>query len=71
MKAGVICLMPDRKVRDEATKQDICGICGAPRCPLQAVWLTPLRPRHPVEHLEWLRKRPLFWEDPLEAGAPL
>ena len=29
MKAGVICLIPDHKVRDEATKQGICGICGA------------------------------------------
>lgn len=55
MKTRVICLIPEAKVRNEAVKQKVCGICGQ-QVPTPSCLAHPLKPMCPVSHFECLRK---------------
>ena len=52
MKTRVICLIPEAKVRNEAVKQKVCGICGQ-QVPTPSCLAHPLKPMCPVSHFEW------------------
>lgn len=81
MKTRVICLIPEAKVRNEAAKQKVWAAGWVvptptvpPRvsggCPLQAVWLTTLKPRCLVSHLGALGEASSLG-GPVRAGAQL